>query len=88
MIQLRWLAPALRALVTEPGLWPTAIRQAFRLAPTGWWRRRPFLPLPTRAYLEFRAVTMYGDATARPRPEDVRTYLRWCRRFPRSASAA
>ncbi len=48
------------AIVARPSLWFTAVRQVARLAPHGWWRRRPFLPVPRPDYLEFRLVTQYG----------------------------
>ena len=67
------------AVVRRPDLWTTAIRQARRLAPTGWWRRRPFLPVPTREYLTFRTLTQYGQTRRPPTPEDVVDYLAWCR---------
>jgi hypothetical protein len=74
----------------RPDLWVTAIAQALRLAPRGWWRRPPFLPLPARGYLHFRLVTAYGgegdaaDGTA----SDVVAYLEWCRAWPQVAGAA
>jgi hypothetical protein len=77
-----WVVRAVVALVRRPRLWPTALRQVWRLAPTGWWRRPPFLPLPDREYLGFRMQTMYGDASRAPEPGDVVTYLEWCRRWP------
>lgn len=79
----RWRdLPALAAAVARrPALWGTALRQARRLAAPAWWRRPPFLPLPDPAYLEFRLLTQYGDAGARPRPDDVVTYLAWCRQW-------
>lgn len=67
------------AVARRPRLWPTAVRQACRLAPSGWWRHRPFLPLPSGAYLEFRLVTQYGDPVHRPEPADVLNYLAWAR---------
>ena len=67
------------AVARRPGLWPTAARQARRLAPDRWWRRRPFLPVPDRAWLQFRNETQYGDADRRPDPADVLTWLHWCR---------
>lgn len=67
------------AVAARPHLWPIALRQLFVLAPSGWWRRRPFLPLPDRRYLAFRLETMYGDAGAAPSGTDVVTYLEWCR---------
>lgn len=71
------------AVAAHPSLWPTAVIQLRRLVPQRWWRRRPFLPLPSRSYLEFRLVTQYGDTSRRPEPEDVLNYLRWCRNWQR-----
>jgi hypothetical protein len=72
---------ALTAVAARPALWPTALRQARRLAPTRWWTRPPFLPLPAPSYLRFRLVTQYGDPTHRPQADDVVRYLRWCREW-------
>ena len=74
------------ALARRPGLWATGIRQAARLAAPGWWRRRPFLPVPSGEYLRFRMVTQYGDPAHRPEPGDVLDYLAWCRRWDRSVN--
>jgi len=71
------------ALVAHPVLWATALRQVRVLAVDGWWRRAPFLPLPDKAYLEFRMQTAYGDPDRAPEPADVITYLHWCRAWPR-----
>lgn len=68
------------AIVVRPWLWATALRQALRLAPHRWWRRAPYLPVPDADYLHFRLVTAYGgDGSARVDPQDLVTYLRWCR---------
>ncbi len=75
---------ALGGVVRRPDLWVTALRQARRTAPQGWWKRRPFLPVPSGAYLEFRLVTQYGDATHRPEAGDVVKYLEWCRQWDRT----
>jgi len=68
------------AVLMRPGLWLTALRQAWRLVPRRWWARPPFLPLPDREYLRFRLETQYGDPEHRPEPDDLVTYLEWCRR--------
>jgi hypothetical protein len=79
-----WFWVRATALVlARPGLWATALRQARRLAPDGWWRRRPFLPVPPRDYLAFRFETQYG-ATGEPRPRDLVDYLEWCRGLDRA----
>ncbi len=71
------------AVVVHPSLWLTALRQLRLLAPTGWWRSAPWLPLPDPGYLRFRMVTAYGGDGARAaEPEDLVTYLRWCRAWP------
>jgi hypothetical protein len=71
------------AVVRRPDLWVTAVRSALRLAPPGWWRRSPRLPLPSADYLRFRMVTAYGgDGTHPPDPQDLVAYLEWCRAWP------
>lgn len=77
-----WQREAIRAVIRRPGLWPTALVQAFRVASRGWWRRPPFLPVPDAAYVRFRLQTAFGTG-GEPTAEDVVTYLRWCRDFPR-----
>lgn len=70
------------AVVRRPKLWLTALRQVRRLAPRRWWRRSPFLPVPDPAYLRFRTVTFLGDSGGVLGPDDVVTYLEWCRAWP------
>jgi hypothetical protein len=71
------------AVVRHPSLWSTALRQGVRLVPSRWWTQAPYLPMPSRSYLEFRIVTQYGDSSHRPESEDVLNYLRWCRDWQR-----
>lgn len=70
---------AIRAVLLRPSLWRTALRQARRFAPDGWWHRRPFLPVPDPALLRFRTITQYGDADQAPRVDDLVVWLRWCK---------
>jgi hypothetical protein len=65
-------------VLARPALWPTALRQAGRLARPRWWARVPFLPVPDRDYLRFRFETQYG-ASGRADPHDLVAYLEWCR---------
>jgi hypothetical protein len=75
-----WAVRAVAAVARHPSLWTTGVRQAALLAAPGWWRRRPFLPLPSQDYLRFRLQTAYGGEGDRPPdPGDLVTYLRWCR---------
>jgi len=80
---MRWtsMGRAATAVALRPGLWGTALVQCLRLAPTGWWRRWPPLPLPDAEYLRFRLQTQYGDAERAPDPADVVAYLQWCRSY-------
>lgn len=73
------------AVVRRPRLWGTALRQWRRTTPRGWWRHRPFLPVPSGEYLHFRLITQYGSEMHRIEPEDVLNYLAWCRRHDRVA---
>jgi hypothetical protein len=72
------------ALVRRPNLWGPGLRQAKRLAMPGWWRRRPFLPVPSGEYFRFRMLTQYGETERPPNPSDVVNYLEWCREWDRS----
>jgi hypothetical protein len=76
--ELRGFGGAVVAIAARPGLWPVALRQARRMVRRDWWRTAPYLPVPDRAYLAFRLETQYGDVGS-PRPDDVVTYLTWCR---------
>ena len=67
------------AVAVRPGLWRTALVQLRRFAPDGWWRRAPFLPIPTSELMSFRATTMYGDANEQPATADVVIWLQWCK---------
>lgn len=79
----QWCVAAGGAVIRHPSLWGVALVQAVRLAPSGWWRRRPFLPSPDPAYLRFRLETQYGSDQA-PEPRDVVAYLHWCRTLRRA----
>lgn len=78
----RWWLRAGLGVLAHPELWPTAIAQAHRLARPGWWRHRPFLPLPDAGYVRFRLQTGYGER-GEPTAADLVSYLRWCREFSR-----
>ncbi|MBI2708311.1 MAG: hypothetical protein HYX34_01250 [Actinobacteria bacterium] len=71
---------AVAAVARRPRLWRAGLRQARRLAPTGWWRRPPYLPLPAPEWVAFRLETMYGDADHPIEPGDVVAWLRWSAR--------
>ncbi len=71
-----------RALWNHPTLWLVAARLAWAARRPGWWKRAPFLPIPSEAYLSFRTQTQYGEvAPTSPETveEDLVAYLRWVR---------
>lgn len=81
------------AVARRPELWSAALGAVLRLAAPGWWRRRPYLPLPDGKLWAFRMVTAYGQPDAVPEPGDVVSYLTWCRttrtaRVPRGTQPA
>lgn len=67
------------AVARRPRLWPSAARAWLDHVPSGWYRRRPFLPVPDRDWMRFRLQTQYGDPERRPEPDDVVTWLEWLR---------
>ena len=84
-MRLRVALRTLGAIVGRPTLWPVAVAEAWALAPTRWWSRPPFLPLPDADLLRFRLVTAYGRADQLPARSDVLTWLAWCRDWRRNA---
>ena len=66
-------------IACRPRLWGAAVGALGRLAAPGWWRHPPYLPVPDAALWEFRMVTAYGDDHAGPEPDDLISYLQWCR---------
>jgi hypothetical protein len=67
------------AVLRRPDLWWSALGALRRLAVPGWWRSRPYVPRPDRRLWGFRMLTAYGSVVADPEPEDVISYLEWCR---------
>lgn len=63
--------------VFRPSLAVALLRVAWRFRRREWWRRAPFLPLPSSEYLRWRLDTAYGDDTVVPPAEDVVRYARW-----------
>lgn len=71
---------AIVAVIRRPDLWSTAIKAGLSMAPSGWWRRRPFLPLPDQGWMHFRLETAYGgDAPGPMQAEELTTWLEWKR---------
>ncbi len=83
--RMRFVLAVVIAVGRRPSLWVTAVRQVMLLAPKGWTRRMPFLPLPAPDYLAFRTLTQYGSAHHTPTSKDVVEYLSWCGQMRRLA---
>lgn len=65
--------------MVHPRLWIPALRVALATAGPGWWRRRPFLPLPDETWWAFRMETAYGDANTRLDAADLVEFIAWSR---------
>lgn len=78
---MRPVSSVVWAVARRPGYWLVALRVARRMTPRGWWRRAPFLPVPSADYVRFRLETQYGDAAgadvASRAATDVLKYLSW-----------
>ena len=73
--------PLVLAVAQRPRLWTTALVQAWRIAPRGWWHRWPPSPMPPAPYVDFRLQTVYGTTDGVLQPADLVAYLEWCRRM-------
>lgn len=74
-------ARVVAGVLVRPSYWSIAVRVLGRLSPIGWWRRPPFLPIPSASYARFRMQTQYGGESAHPTVPDVLKYLRWVRQW-------
>jgi hypothetical protein len=61
----------------RPALAADLLRVAWRFRTRRWYRRFPFLPLPSRDYVRWRMHTAYGSYDAVPPAADVERYARW-----------
>jgi hypothetical protein len=64
------------------------VRFYFCIIPRGWWKQRPFLPLPPRLFIKFRLDTAYGEVAhgwSRPSwrviASDTKRFLLWRRKY-------
>lgn len=68
------------AVVRRPSLWFEGLRAVVAMAPRGWWRRSPYLPLPDEDYAAWRLATAHGDAAVPLEPRELIRYLEWRKR--------
>lgn len=80
---MKWLtlslSLALQAIV-NPALARDLVTVAWRFRRRDWFRRAPFLPVPSGEYVAWRMYTAFGDPRAVPTAHDVIRYARWARR--------
>jgi hypothetical protein len=77
MLSPRLLATLTLRALRNPALGVALLRVAWRFRRREWYRRPPFLPVPSRDYVRWRMYTAYGDYDAVPPAEDVIRYARW-----------
>ncbi|MGH7476013.1 MAG: hypothetical protein ACRELD_06970 [Longimicrobiales bacterium] len=77
----------LSIVLPRPGLYASALRAVWSVRQRDWFRRPPFLPLPPRAYLEWRLHTAYGADERGPTADELKRYLRWTEQMQRSERA-
>lgn len=63
--------------VLNPKTGVALLRVGWRFRSRGWYRRLPFLPVPSREYVRWRMYTAYGDEAFVPPADDVVRYARW-----------
>lgn len=73
LLYLRMLGLALR----RPRTLPHLLGAAWAFRARGWYRRPPFLPLPSADYMRWRLETAYGDPQAVPPEGELVRFLEW-----------
>ena len=76
---------AVVAVLRRPSLWATALSTAVSMAPRGWWKSPPFLPIPDRDLVNWRMTTAYGDPDTALDEHDLVAYLEWRQRAARGS---
>lgn len=67
----------------RPSVIPALLGAGWAFRRRAWYRRPPFLPLPSASFLRWRLDTAYGDPHARPPIEEAERFLRWAARMRR-----
>jgi hypothetical protein len=67
-------------ILRRPWLWAEGMRTLVAVAPPGWWRRAPYLPIPDVAYADWRLATAHGDSEMPLHPDELIRYLEWRKR--------
>ncbi len=71
------LRPYLLVALRRPRLWPALLSAAWAFRPKDWYRKAPFLPLPSKAYMRWRLETAYGEPDAVPPADEIARFVTW-----------
>lgn len=82
MTWTRLLAKLTARALVDPALAIDLLRVAWRFRHRFWYKRFPFLPLPSQKYLRWRMYTAYGDENMIPPADDIAAFARWVGRQP------
>jgi hypothetical protein len=66
--------------IANPAVGVALARVGWRFRRRGWYKRFPFLPLPSTEYVRWRMHTAYGRDEAVPPAADLIRYARWATR--------
>jgi hypothetical protein len=72
-----------RAVLRRPRLLGPMLGAAWAFRRLDWFRRLPFLPLPSARYMRWRMETAYGDPDLLPPLRDLERFLVWGSRMRR-----
>lgn len=71
------IRPFFLIALKRPRLWPALVSAAWAFRPRGWYRKAPFLPLPSKPYMRWRLETAYGDPEAVPPADEIERFVTW-----------
>lgn len=71
------IRPFVLLALKRPRLWPALVSAAWAFRPRDWYRRAPFLPLPSKSYMRWRLETAYGDPEAVPPADEIERFVTW-----------
>lgn len=69
--------PFLLLALRRPRLWPALLSAAWAFRSRDWYRKAPFLPLPSKAYMRWRLETAYGEPDAVPPADEIARFVTW-----------
>jgi hypothetical protein len=80
------LLPFFKLAVRNPRLIPLLLSAGWRFRRRDWYRKSPFLPVPTQEYVKWRMYTAYGSEAVQTSAADLERYLLWTAWMNRNAA--